>query len=59
MSNGNIPVFACGPLKKERYINPKIEEELVEFKIEIEEKYHASRINYIYRFPRPIRENSN
>lgn len=32
LPNGNIPTYACGPLTKSRYINPKIEEELVEFK---------------------------
>ena len=31
-SNGNIVANACGPLKKPRYVNPKIEKELVEFK---------------------------
>ena len=56
LPNGNIPTFACGPLTKQRYINPKIEEELVEFKHEIEEKYHASSINYTYKFPRPLVE---
>jgi hypothetical protein len=39
LPNGNIPCYACGPLKKERYVNPKIETELVEFKEEIEEKF--------------------
>jgi hypothetical protein len=32
LPNGNTPAYACGPLKKERYINPKIEQELIEFK---------------------------
>jgi hypothetical protein len=31
--------LACGPLVKPRYINPKLEKELVEFKKEVEEKY--------------------
>jgi hypothetical protein len=44
--------LACGPLTKERYINPKIEEELVEFKEEIREKFHASKMNKTYKFPR-------
>ena len=34
--------MACGPLKRKRYINPKIELELVEFKKEIEEKFEKS-----------------
>ena len=41
-SNGNIIALACGPLKKPRYINPKIEQELVDFKKEIEEKFNKS-----------------
>jgi len=42
--SGNIIGLACGPLKKARYINPKIETELVEFKKEIEEKFHKSKL---------------
>lgn len=42
-SSGNIIALACGPLKKgKRYINPKIELELVDFKKEIEEKFEKS-----------------
>ena len=41
-SNGNIIALACGPLKKPRYINSKIEQELVDFKKEIEEKFQKS-----------------
>jgi hypothetical protein len=52
LANGNTPAYACGPLTKERYINPKIEQELVDFKQEIEEKYHDSEINRTYSFPR-------
>ena len=40
--NGNIIAYACGPLKRKRYINPKIEAELVDFKKEIEEKFAKS-----------------
>ena len=54
LPNGNIPEYACGPLTKKRYINPKIEQELVEFKQEIKEKHEASSINHIYKFPRPL-----
>jgi hypothetical protein len=36
---GYIIGLACGPLKKPRYVNSKIEKELVEFKKEIEEKH--------------------
>ena len=39
---GNIIALACGPLKRKRYINPKIEVELVDFKKEIEEKFAKS-----------------
>jgi hypothetical protein len=52
LPNGNIPAFACGPLTKDRYINPKIEQELVEFKQEIEDKFNESVTNRIYVFPR-------
>jgi hypothetical protein len=52
LANGNIAAYACGPLKKQRYINPKIETELVEFKEEIEEKFHASDVNKRFVFPR-------
>lgn len=50
--NGNTPAYACGPLTKERYINPKIEQELVEFKQEIEDKFIESHVNKTYKFPR-------
>lgn len=43
-SNGNIIGLACGPLKNKRYINPKIEAELVDFKKEIEEKFAKSAL---------------
>ena len=56
LPSGNIPAFACGLLKKERYINPKIEQELVEFKEEIEEKYLASDVNKQFTFPRRVPE---
>ena len=52
LPNGNTPAYACGPLTKERYINPKIETELVEFKQEIEEKFLESYANKTYIFPR-------
>jgi len=45
LENGNIPEYACGPLTKARYINPKIEIELVEFKEEIHDKFHSSKMN--------------
>ena len=38
------------PPNRRRYINPKIEEELVDFKKEIEEKFAKSRIR-TYKFP--------
>jgi hypothetical protein len=50
--NGNIIALACGPLKKPRYINPKIEKELVEFKKEIEEKFEKCETRH-YQFLRP------
>lgn len=43
--------LACGPLAKKRYINPKIEQELSEFKLEIDDKFKKSVMNKTYRFP--------
>jgi hypothetical protein len=37
-------------LKRERYINQKIEQELVDFKKEIEEKFAKSKLR-VFRFP--------
>jgi hypothetical protein len=48
--SSNIVGLACGPLRKPRYINPKIEKELVEFKKEIEEKFEKSEVKH-YKFP--------
>jgi len=42
--------LACGPLQKPRYINPKIEIELLDFKKEIEEKFHKSQLRS-FKFP--------
>jgi hypothetical protein len=59
MSNGNIAAYtsllAQHSLQlgnKNRYVNPKIEQELIEFKEEIEEKYWASSINLNFKFKR-------
>ena len=49
-SKGNIIALACGPLHKPRYINPKIEKELVDFKQEIEEKFQQSKLR-TFKFP--------
>jgi hypothetical protein len=35
LANGYIACLACGPKAEPRYINAKIEEELIEFKAEI------------------------
>lgn len=43
--------LACGPLKKHRYINPKLERELVDFKLEVEAKHKSSSMKD-YLFPR-------
>lgn len=40
------------------YYNPKIEQELLEFKEEIQEKFMKSEMNRTYVFPRPfLRDN--
>ena len=51
-SKGNIIALACGPLKRKRYVNPKIELELLDFKKEIEEKFEKSPLR---RFIMPKR----
>ena len=51
-ANGNYIAFACGPIVgRPRYINERIELELVEFKKEIEEKFARSRVNQEFKFP--------
>lgn len=50
-SNGCSGVYACGQLNHARYINPKLEKELVDFKIEVEGKFKASPIAN-FAFPR-------
>ena len=51
-ANGNYVSYACGPLRRPRYINEKIEQELIEFKKEIEEKFEASKVNREFKYPR-------
>lgn len=51
-SNGNIIGLACGPLTRQRYINDKIELELIEFKKEIEERFAKSQMNKNFVYPR-------
>jgi len=44
--NGNYVAYACGPIiGRPRYINERIELELVEFKKEIEDKFARSQVN--------------
>ena len=57
LSNGNIAAFACEPLKRERYINPKMEVELVNFKAELEKRFKKSAIQG-FMFPRTQTYNS-
>jgi hypothetical protein len=49
-SRGNIIALACGKLQRPRYINPKIETELLDFKKEIEEKFIKSKLR-TFKFP--------
>lgn len=53
---GNIIGYACGPLKKPRYINLKIEKELVDFKKEVEVKFNKSPLK---PFNFPLKDNSD
>ena len=50
-ANGNYVAYACGPLRRPRYINERIEEELVDFKKEIEERFEKSDVNAKFKFP--------
>ena len=50
-SNGCSSVYACGPLHRQRYINPKLEKELVDFKKEVEGKFAKSE-TAAFSFPR-------
>ena len=52
-ANGNYVANAFGPerIGRPRYINESIELELIEFKIEIEEKFTKSKMNHNFRFP--------
>jgi hypothetical protein len=36
--------LACGPLRKARYINDKMERELVKFKVEVENRRKKGQI---------------
>jgi len=51
--------LACGPLKRQRYINPKIELELVDFKKEIEEKFEKSPLRSFSMPRRSVRDSDN
>jgi len=42
--------LACGQQSRPRYINPKIEAELVDFKKEIEDKFNKSKLK-TFKFP--------
>ena len=50
-SEEDLVAYACGPLKKPRYINQKIERELEDFKKEVEGKFNRSPIRD-YSFPK-------
>lgn len=52
LDSGYEIALACGPLQKQRFINDKIEAELVEFKQEITDKFEKSSINKHFKFPR-------
>lgn len=51
LKNGCNAVHACGPLTRQRYINPKLEKELSDFKKEVEDKFAKSLIAY-FVYPR-------
>lgn len=51
LSNGNIPCYAWGPLKQPRYINERMEVELINFKKEVAKRFAKSKIT-TYKFPK-------
>ena len=59
LGNGNYVAYACGPLRRPRYINERIEEELIEFKKEIEERFAKSKVNASFKFPHIKEETMN
>jgi hypothetical protein len=50
-TNGNIVAYACGIPSEPRYVNDKIEIELIEFKKEIEERFAKSKMNQTFVMP--------
>jgi hypothetical protein len=50
-TNGSIFALAFVPLHKQRYVNHKLERELIQFRKEVEGK-HAKAETARYRFPR-------
>jgi hypothetical protein len=48
-NNGCIYAHACGPLTKPRYINMKLEKELIQFRKEVEIKFAKAPTN-AYKF---------
>ena len=57
LTNGNIPALACGPLTRPRYVNPKMELELVAFKKEVEDRFSRSVLTS-FVFPKQRIESS-
>jgi hypothetical protein len=41
-----------GDTPSKKYFNERVEQELIEFKVDIEKKFEVSMINKIYSFPR-------
>lgn len=52
LPTGYTVCLVHGPLKKARFINESIEQELAEFKEEIRQKFDVSQMNKAYVFPR-------
>ena len=58
LSNGYIPALACGPLKRQRYINDRMEIELENFKIEVARRFKNSKITE-FQFPRALNKSGS
>ena len=57
LSNGYIVAYAWGPLKRQRYINDRMEIELANFKFEVAKRFKKSKITE-YKFPFKINSES-
>ena len=56
--DGKVYSLACGLLVRPRYINPKLKRELVDFKVEVEDKFNKGDTKG-YIFPKRTATHNN